>query len=90
MQPDSGDLDITKQIRLAHVAQETPAYQDTALDYVLDGDVELRQLEAELRAAEDANDGNRIANLHEKMSVIDAYTAPSRAAQLLAGLGFSS
>ena len=61
----------------------------SALDYVLDGDVELRELEQALLDAEEKHDGLRIATLHEKMSIIDAYTAASRAAQLLAGLGFS-
>ena len=86
---DEGELDIPRQIRLSHVAQETPAYSNSALDFVLDGDSELRALEAELHCAEQGHDGTRIATLHEKLSIIDAYTAPSRAAQLLGGLGFS-
>ncbi|HTM63286.1 MAG TPA: ATP-binding cassette domain-containing protein [Gammaproteobacteria bacterium] len=87
---DAGDLDIPRQLRLAHVSQETPAIQKTALDFVLDGDVELRKLEAELQKAEDADDGMRIAELHEKMGLLDAYTAPARAGQLLSGLGFNT
>jgi len=90
LEQDEGDLYIPKQIKLAHVAQETPAYTKSALDYVLDGDVELRALEAELTDAEEKHDGNRIATLHEKLCIIDAYTAPSRAGQLLAGLGFTT
>lgn len=86
---DKGDVNINRQIKFAHVAQETPAYSKSALDYVLDGDEELRQLETELQVAENAHDGLRIGELHEKLSIIDAYTAPARAAQLLAGLGFS-
>lgn len=89
-QLDAGDLEIPKQLRLAHVAQETPALTQTALDFVLDGDVELRKLEAKLAQAEADDDGMRIAELHEKMAVLDAYTAPARAAQLLSGLGFSA
>jgi len=86
---DDGDLQIPRQLKMAHVAQETPAYAKSSLDYVLDGDVELRALEHELTDAEEKHDGNRIANLHEKLSIIDAYTAPARAGQLLAGLGFN-
>lgn len=86
---DKGDLTVNRQIKFAHVAQETPAYSKSALDYVLDGDEELRQLETELQVAENAHDGLRMGELHEKLSIIDAYTAPARAAQLLAGLGFS-
>lgn len=89
-QPDAGDMDFPRQLRLAHVAQETTALTQTALDFVLDGDVELRKLEAKLAQAEADDDGMRIAELHEKMAVLDAYTAPARAAQLLSGLGFST
>lgn len=89
LQADEGDVDIPKQIRLAHVAQETPAYHQSALDFVLDGDTILRDLEAQLRVAEQQNNGTQIALLHEKLGIIDAYTAPTRAAQLLAGLGFN-
>jgi len=85
---DMGDLEIPRQVKLAHVAQETPAYTKSALDFVLDGDVDLRTLEQELKIAEEKNDGSRIAILHDQLSKIDAYTAPARAAQLLSGLGF--
>jgi ATP-binding cassette subfamily F protein 3 len=89
LQADKGDVDIPKHIRLAHVAQETPAYSATAIEYVLDGDVELRELEKALVDAEEKDDGHRIATLHQRLSEIDAYTANARAAQLLDGLGFS-
>lgn len=86
---DSGNLDIPKQLKLAHVAQETPALEKSAIDFVLDGDEELRSLQAELEKAEQANDGHEIAMLHARLGEIDAYTAEPRAAQLLAGLGFT-
>ncbi|MDR3492591.1 MAG: ATP-binding cassette domain-containing protein [Gammaproteobacteria bacterium] len=89
LHPDSGDLEISKQLKLAHLAQETPAYSRSALDYVLDGDEELRKLEAALLLAEKENDGQRMASLHQHLSEIDAYTAKARAAQLLNGLGFN-
>jgi ATP-binding cassette subfamily F protein 3 len=89
IQPELGDLDIPRHVKLAHVAQETAASSQTAIDYVLDGDAELSALQKELRIAEDAHDGMKIATLHEKLSIIDAYTAPARAAQLLTGLGFN-
>src|SRR5690348_7605842 len=65
---DTGDLEIPKQLKLAHVAQETPAISKSAIDFVLDGDVELRELEAQLAEAEDKDDGMRIADLHGKLS----------------------
>lgn len=85
---DSGEVQIPAQLTIAHVAQETPGHKRSALDYVLDGDAELRKLEAALAIAEERNDGTKIAILHEKLSNIDAYTAPARAGQLLSGLGF--
>lgn len=89
IEPDEGELEVSRQLRIAHVAQETPGYTQTALDFVLDGDSELRELERQLLIAEEKNNGEQIATLHEKLSIIDAYTATSRAAQLLSGLGFS-
>lgn len=89
LQPDAGDLELPRQFKLGHVAQETPAYAKSALDFVIDGDAELRQLEQQLVQAEAENDGMQMGHIYEKMSIIDAYTAPSRAAQLLSGLGFS-
>ena len=87
--PELGELDMPRQIKLAHVAQETQSYSRTALDFALDGDIELRFFQNELQHAENINDGERIGLLHEKLSIIDAYTAGARAAQLLAGLGFT-
>lgn len=86
---DEGDIDIPKQIKLAHVQQETPGLSISAIDFVLQGDEELSNLLARLSQAEQAHDGAQIAELHEKISIIDGYTAKARAAQLLAGLGFS-
>jgi ATP-binding cassette subfamily F protein 3 len=87
---DQGTVDIPRQLKMAHVAQETPAYSKSALDFVLDGDAELRALEQELHIAEENNQGERIAALHAQLSAIDSYSAPARAAQLLDGLGFSA
>jgi ATP-binding cassette subfamily F protein 3 len=87
--PDIGEIEIPRHLKLAHVAQETPAYSQSALEFVLDGDAELRTLQKSLAEAELANDGHRIAVLHQRLSEVDAYTANARAAQLLDGLGFS-
>ncbi len=88
--PDLGNFSRPKTWAVATVAQETPAVPDLAIDFALDGDEELRALEGRLRAAESNGDGNVVANLHERLYQIDGYTAQSRAATLLAGLGFSS
>ncbi len=86
---DAGEFEIQPGLVLAHVAQETPATDQAAIEYVLDGDAELRQLEGELLAAEQAHNGTRIAELHEDMQRIGAYSARARAAQLMHGLGFA-
>ena len=86
--PDAGELQLPATLRLAWAEQETPAIERSALDYVIDGDRELRETERELARAEDGHDGMAIGRLHGKLDAIDAYRAPVRAAQLLVGLGF--
>ena len=86
---DGGDILIPKHWKLAAVAQETPALEVSALDYVLQGDAELQSFQTALNTAEAQNDGMKIAEYHAKLEEIDAYTAPARAAKLLNGLGFS-
>ncbi len=86
---DSGDISIPADWVIAHVAQETPAVDRSALDYTLDGDRALRRLQHELDAAVAADDGQRQAELHASLDSLDAWTAESRAHQLLNGLGFS-
>jgi ATP-binding cassette, subfamily F, member 3 len=87
---ESGDLELPDSWTVAHVGQETPALPDAALDFVLDGDEELRQIEHGLVAAEAAHDGQRIGVLHARYAEIDGYAAKARAAELLAGLGFAN
>jgi len=87
---DSGDVFLPKNLVIAHVAQETPALDTTALEYVLDGDVQLRQLEKETKDAEENEQGEALAHLYSEMEAIDGYTANSRAATLLNGLGFTT
>ena len=86
---EAGDLEIPAVWRIGHVAQDTPALPTPALEFVLDGDTELRQVEGELAAAETAHDGHRIAELHTRLQDIDGYAAKARAAEILAGLGFT-
>jgi len=86
---DRGEVDFPARWRIAHVAQETPALDRPALEHAIDGDTTLRRLEEELAAAEAANDGHAIGELHAAMADADAYTVRSRAEQLLHGLGFS-
>lgn len=86
---DSGELTIPAAWRIAHMAQEVATAERLAVDYVMDGDHVLRQLEQDMVAAETAGDDNRLAELHGKMDVIAGYDARYRAEQLLHGLGFT-
>lgn len=90
MAADGGSYTFPGNWALAWVNQETPALDVPALEYVIDGDREFRQLEADLQLANDKNDGHAIATLHGKLDAIDAWTIRSRAASLLHGLGFSN
>jgi ATP-binding cassette subfamily F protein 3 len=84
----AGDLERPARWTLAHVAQETPALPDAALEFVLDGDAELRRIERALAEAE-AHDGLKLAELHARFDDIGGYAARARAAALLSGLGFA-
>ena len=85
---DTGDCLYPENWVIAHVAQELADSTQQAIEFVLDGDSELRQIQQKLKAAEKKDDGVLIATLHTQLDNIDGYTANSRASQLLAGLGF--
>jgi ATP-binding cassette subfamily F protein 3 len=90
---DQGEIDFPAKWRMAYVAQETPPLDRAALDYAIDGDVNLRRLEAELARLESepesTENGIAIGNLYSALADADAYTVQSRGEQLLLGLGFS-
>lgn len=87
---DSGTVYLPTDSVIAHVAQETPAVRRAAIEYVIDGDAGLRQLQAQLTQAEQNNDGMQQAQILAQLETIDAYTANARAARLLTGLGFNT
>jgi len=87
---EAGDWSLPPKTVIAHVAQETPAVDRPAIDYVMDGDSELRAVEKEIAAAEQHGDGHRLALLHTQLDNIGGYTARSRAARLMHGLGFKA
>ncbi|MDB9991544.1 ATP-binding cassette domain-containing protein [Amylibacter sp.] len=84
---DDGNIEIPKKMRIGGIAQEAPASDDSLLETVLSADTERTEL---LKEAETASDPNRIADIHGRLSDIDAYSAEARAASILSGLGFSS
>ena len=87
---DAGDCLIPADWRIAHMRQEIDAVERQAVDYVLDGDLQLRKVQAELAIAEAVHDGVAIARLHTELDNLDGYAADARARKLLAGLGFES
>ena len=89
LHPEKGDFEMPASWVVAHVAQETPALAMPAIEFVLDGDVELREIETALLNAEANYQGELIAELHQRLADVDGYSAKARAAELLSGLGFS-
>lgn len=87
MAPDIGEISKPAGWRMGAVAQEVPAGPTSLLDTVLEADKERLALLAE---AETASDPHRIGEIHSRLDAIDAYSAPARAASILAGLGFSA
>ncbi|WP_428310324.1 ABC-F family ATP-binding cassette domain-containing protein [Hydrocarboniphaga sp.] len=87
--PDKGEMSSLKNVAVATAAQETPALPDLAIEFALDGDVELRELERRLVKAEAKEDIEAICEIHERLGMIGGYAARARAASLLHGLSFS-
>ncbi len=85
LHPDQGEVAVPRDWVVAHVAQETPAVDTSAIEFVIDGDEELRSVERAMQGAE----GERLAHLHAQYEAIGGYTARARAGKLLHGLGFS-
>ncbi len=90
IQSEAGDCELPRDWRVASVAQETPPLPQAAIEFVLDGDEELRRVERAITAADAAHDGRVLAELHVRLAAIDGYSARARAAALLAGLGFET
>jgi ATP-binding cassette, subfamily F, member 3 len=90
LQPDAGDVEIPPRWVLGEVAQSMPETDDGATDFVLQGDLPLQRAQAELNAAEAANDGEAMAHAHMALDEAGAWDAPARAQALLLGLGFKT
>ncbi|MFT8991082.1 MAG: ABC-F family ATP-binding cassette domain-containing protein [Gluconobacter albidus] len=86
LQPDSGDIVIPRAARVATVDQEHPATPISLIDTILAADTERATLMAELETA----DPERMGDIWMRLIEIDADSAPSRAAEILNGLGFST
>ena len=87
---DAGEVALPPRWVLSHVAQETPAAAEPALDYVMDGDIELRAVEREMASDPAALPGERLAELLARYDEMGGYQFRSRAQEMLAGLGFDA
>jgi ATP-binding cassette, subfamily F, member 3 len=90
LHPDTGTFEMPSNLQIAHVSQELLATDAGAIDFVLDGDAELRNVERLIAAAEARDDGLRLGELHAQYSAIGGYDARSRAGRLMHGLGFTT
>ena len=90
LESDGGELQLDPRDQIAHVAQESPHDTQSALNYVMDGDRELREIQSEITAQEALSNqqDSGIHKLYERMENIDGFSAEARAARLLHGLGF--
>jgi ATP-binding cassette, subfamily F, member 3 len=88
--PEEGSFDMPRQLAVAYVSQELLASERAAIDFVLDGDPELRELEARLHQAQQQDDGEHLAELYARYGAAGGYDAVSRAGQLMHGLGFAA
>ena len=83
--PDDGEIEMPRRTRLGYIAQEAPSGTATPFETVLAADVERAAL---LDESEHCTEPHRLGDIHERLLAIDAYSAPSRAARILIGLGF--
>ncbi|GAA0199080.1 ABC transporter ATP-binding protein [Kangiella japonica] len=90
LEEDSGNFSMAGNVTISSVRQETPAVETSALEYVIEGDVELCEIEAALAKAEAEEDGHAIGKLHQQLNSIQGYAARARAGALMHGLGFSA
>ncbi len=90
LEADAGEVTLSGDPVIAEVRQDMPVSAAPAIDYVMDGDLELRALERHIDAAQRQDDGTRLAHLHGELQSIDGFSARARAGRLLHGLGFAA
>jgi ATP-binding cassette subfamily F protein 3 len=88
--PDSGDVERPAGLKIAHVEQEVAAAERPAIEFVLDGDIELRACLAAIEDAERRGAALELAELYASLEAVDGYRARARAAALMHGLGFQA
>ena len=89
LQPDAGTFEMPSNLEIAHVSQELHATDQHAIEFILDGDAQLRAIEKRIADAEAKGDGARLGELYATYASAGGYDARSRAGRLMHGLGFS-
>jgi len=87
---DQSSVSYPNDLRISYLAQEVPASDEIALQYVLSGDYRLLEIQHEIELAEKEEKFEILAELYETYSALDGYSANSKAEQLMVGLGFKS
>ena len=88
LDPDEGNLTITSSDRISHVAQESPSGPRLAIEFVIDGDRELRKVQAAIEKCERQGKSGQLHDLYEHLERLGGFTAEASAGRLLHGLGF--
>jgi ATP-binding cassette subfamily F protein 3 len=86
---EEGYLDHPQDLRISYLAQEVPGTDDVAVQYVLEGDKQLIQIQQKIRSAEENERFDELGELHAIFNSMDGHAALSKAEQLMIGLGFS-
>jgi ATP-binding cassette, subfamily F, member 3 len=87
--PDRGDIEVPANLKMGYVEQEIGASERPAIEFVLDGDAELRAVQAAIEEAERRDAALQLADLYSSFEAIDGYRARARAAAVMHGLGFT-
>lgn len=90
LQPDTGTIEVPKELRIAHIQQEIPNSNIAAIDYVIQGNKEIAALYNQLQQAEQNHNHELQANLHDKIYQHHGYAIKTQAAEIMLGLGFTN
>jgi ATP-binding cassette subfamily F protein 3 len=83
--PDEGSIELPRRTKFGYIAQEAPDGVASPFETVLAADTERASL---IDESDTCSDPHRLSDIHERLLAIDAYSAPTRAARILLGLGF--
>jgi ATP-binding cassette subfamily F protein 3 len=86
---EEGYLDYPQDLRISYLAQEVPGTDEVSVQYVLEGDKQLIEIQEKIKLAEDNEQFDELGELHAIYNSMDGYAALSKAEQLMIGLGFT-